>query len=183
MFWQGRHCIPSRRRRTWPPRLALGPETFCIFCRTERQMNTKRLLLTCRDNRVQHRSRSCWKRSWRVLGREWYSPFKLAAECQSFAFFFFFIFQNLGGYNSVLRPRVVGEWVGRAEEDADPLAAEMLHPPVPRAKIEVFWSGVGSPARRLVGHWLIFCGRVAVSVPVNNDHNKMTNTFVRSSRS
>lgn len=52
----------------------------------------------------------------------------------------------------MLRPRVVGEWVGRAEEDADPLAAEMLHPPVPRAKIEVCWSGVGSPARRLVGH-------------------------------
>ncbi|XP_075906565.1 uncharacterized protein C8orf34 homolog isoform X2 [Nelusetta ayraudi] len=57
--------------------------------------------------------------------------------------------QNLGGYNSVLRPRVVGEWAGRAEEDADPLAAEMLHPPVPRAKIEVCWSGVSSPARSL----------------------------------
>lgn len=70
---------------------------------------------------------------------------------------FCFVFQNLGGYNSVLRPRVVGEWVGRAEEDADPLAAEMLHPPVPRAKIEVCWSGVGSPARRfaVAGCWLI----------------------------
>lgn len=50
----------------------------------------------------------------------------------------------------MLRPRVVGEWAGRAEEDADPLAAEMLHPPVPQAKIEVCWSGVSSPARRLV---------------------------------
>lgn len=50
----------------------------------------------------------------------------------------------------MLRPRVVGEWIGREEVDADPLAAEMLHPPVPRAKIEVCWSGDGSPARRLV---------------------------------
>uniref|UniRef100_A0A3Q1CB92 Uncharacterized protein n=2 Tax=Amphiprion TaxID=80969 RepID=A0A3Q1CB92_AMPOC len=57
--------------------------------------------------------------------------------------------QNLGGYNSVLRPRVVGEWVGREENDADPLAAEMLHPPVPRAKTEVCWSGDGSPAGSL----------------------------------
>uniref|UniRef100_A0A671YBJ1 Chromosome 8 open reading frame 34 n=1 Tax=Sparus aurata TaxID=8175 RepID=A0A671YBJ1_SPAAU len=57
--------------------------------------------------------------------------------------------QNLGGYNSVLRPRVVGEWVGRSEEDADPLAAEMLHPPVPRAKTEVCWSGDSSPAGSL----------------------------------
>uniref|UniRef100_A0A4W6E064 Chromosome 8 open reading frame 34 n=1 Tax=Lates calcarifer TaxID=8187 RepID=A0A4W6E064_LATCA len=57
--------------------------------------------------------------------------------------------QNLGGYNSVLRPRVVGEWVGREEEDADPLAAEMLHPPVPRAKTEVCWSGDSSPAGSL----------------------------------
>lgn len=50
----------------------------------------------------------------------------------------------------MLRPRVVGQWVGREEEDADPLAAEMLHPPVPRAKKEVFWSGVNGPAGRLV---------------------------------
>ncbi|CAB1427591.1 unnamed protein product, partial [Pleuronectes platessa] len=57
--------------------------------------------------------------------------------------------QNLGGYNSVLRPRVVGEWVGREEEDADPLAAEMLHPPVPRTKTEVCWSGDSSPAGSL----------------------------------
>lgn len=45
---------------------------------------------------------------------------------------------------------MVGEWVGREEEDADPLAAEMLHPPVPRAKTEVCWSGDSSPAGRLV---------------------------------
>lgn len=67
----------------------------------------------------------------------------------NFPCYFHFVFQNLGGYNSVLRPRVVGEWIGREEVDADPLAAEMLHPPVPRAKIEVCWSGDGSPARRL----------------------------------
>ncbi|XP_066480504.1 uncharacterized protein C8orf34 homolog [Tiliqua scincoides] len=36
----------------------------------------------------------------------------------------------------LLRPRVVGEWVGREENDADPLAAEMLQPPVPRSKTE-----------------------------------------------
>ncbi|XP_029004343.1 uncharacterized protein C8orf34 homolog isoform X3 [Betta splendens] len=52
--------------------------------------------------------------------------------------------QNLGG--SVLRPRVVGEWAGREEEDADPLAAEMLRPPVPRAKAHACWSGGNSPA-------------------------------------
>ncbi|KAM9331987.1 uncharacterized protein C8orf34 homolog isoform 2-T2 [Pholidichthys leucotaenia] len=56
---------------------------------------------------------------------------------------------NLGGYNSILRPRVVGEWVGREEDDADPLAAEMLLPPVPRAKTEVCWSGDSSPAGSL----------------------------------
>lgn len=61
------------------------------------------------------------------------------------------LFQNLGGYNSVLRPRVVGEWVGREEVDADPLAAEMLHPPVPRTKTEVCWSGDNSPA----GRWAV----------------------------
>ncbi|XP_061613408.1 uncharacterized protein C8orf34 homolog isoform X2 [Phyllopteryx taeniolatus] len=53
--------------------------------------------------------------------------------------------QNLGGFNPVLRPRVVGEWTGRAEEDADPLAAEMLRPPVPRGKNHVCWSGDGLP--------------------------------------
>ncbi|XP_078073222.1 uncharacterized protein C8orf34 homolog [Mustelus asterias] len=45
--------------------------------------------------------------------------------------------QDLQVYNSSLvRPRVVGEWVGREETDADPLAAEMLQPPVPRIKDE-----------------------------------------------
>ncbi|KAK6492054.1 hypothetical protein HHUSO_G4294 [Huso huso] len=40
-------------------------------------------------------------------------------------------------YNSsLLRPRVIGEWVGREENDADPLAAEMLQPPVPKNKSE-----------------------------------------------
>ncbi|XP_019721858.1 uncharacterized protein C8orf34 homolog [Hippocampus comes] len=57
--------------------------------------------------------------------------------------------QNLGGYNSVLRPRVVGEWIGRAEEDADPLAAEMLRPPVPRVKNDVCWSRDGLPLASL----------------------------------
>uniref|UniRef100_A0A8D0G7L8 Chromosome 8 open reading frame 34 n=1 Tax=Sphenodon punctatus TaxID=8508 RepID=A0A8D0G7L8_SPHPU len=36
----------------------------------------------------------------------------------------------------LLRPRVIGEWVGREENDADPLAAEMLKPPIPRSKNE-----------------------------------------------
>ncbi|XP_051879331.1 uncharacterized protein C8orf34 homolog [Pristis pectinata] len=45
--------------------------------------------------------------------------------------------QDLRAHNSSLvRPRVVGEWVGREETDADPLAAEMLQPPVPRIKDE-----------------------------------------------
>ncbi|PWA18195.1 hypothetical protein CCH79_00004219 [Gambusia affinis] len=57
--------------------------------------------------------------------------------------------QHFLGYNAVLRPRVVGEWVGREDNDADPLAAEMLHPPVPRAKTEVCWSGENSPVRSL----------------------------------
>ncbi len=52
-------------------------------------------------------------------------------------------------YNSILRPRVVGEWVGREEEDSDPLAAEMLQPPVPRAKTEGWVSKDNSP----VGRW------------------------------
>ncbi|XP_059022249.1 uncharacterized protein C8orf34 homolog isoform X2 [Mustela lutreola] len=38
--------------------------------------------------------------------------------------------------SSLLRPRVIGEWIGREENDADPLAAEMLQPPVPRSKKE-----------------------------------------------
>ncbi|XP_062377335.1 uncharacterized protein C8orf34 homolog [Sardina pilchardus] len=58
--------------------------------------------------------------------------------------------QDLRLYNSsVLRPRVVGEWVGRAEDDSDPLAAEMLQPPVPRAKTESWGSGDTSPAGSL----------------------------------
>lgn len=57
--------------------------------------------------------------------------------------------QDLHLYNSsVLRPRVVGEWVGREEDDSDPLAAEMLQPPVPRAKTESWGSGETSPAGR-----------------------------------
>ncbi|KAM9436751.1 uncharacterized protein C8orf34 homolog isoform 1-T1 [Clarias gariepinus] len=52
-------------------------------------------------------------------------------------------------YNSVLRPRVVGEWLGREEDDADPLAAEMLQPPVPRAKNEGWSSQDTSPAGSL----------------------------------
>ncbi|KAG5268806.1 hypothetical protein AALO_G00216700 [Alosa alosa] len=58
--------------------------------------------------------------------------------------------QDLCLYNSsVLRPRVVGEWVGREEDDSDPLAAEMLQPPVPRAKTESWGSGETSPAGSL----------------------------------
>ncbi|CAL8399153.1 unnamed protein product [Arctogadus glacialis] len=56
--------------------------------------------------------------------------------------------QNLGCYDSSLRPRVVGEWVGRQEVDSDPLAAEMLQPPVPRAKTETWGSRDSSPAGR-----------------------------------
>ncbi|ROK23397.1 hypothetical protein DPX16_16441 [Anabarilius grahami] len=52
-------------------------------------------------------------------------------------------------YNSVLRPRVVGEWVGREEEDSDPLAAEMLQPPIPRAKTEGWASKDNSPVGSL----------------------------------
>uniref|UniRef100_A0A8C8ALA1 Chromosome 8 open reading frame 34 n=1 Tax=Otus sunia TaxID=257818 RepID=A0A8C8ALA1_9STRI len=41
------------------------------------------------------------------------------------------------GFNTpLLRPRVIGEWIGREENDADPLAAEMLQPPIPRNKNE-----------------------------------------------
>ncbi|XP_045437426.1 uncharacterized protein C8orf34 homolog isoform X5 [Pipistrellus kuhlii] len=38
--------------------------------------------------------------------------------------------------STLLRPRVIGEWIGREENDADPLAAEMLQPPIPRSKNE-----------------------------------------------
>lgn len=34
--------------------------------------------------------------------------------------------ETLAFNSSLLRPRVIGEWIGRAENDADPLAAEML---------------------------------------------------------
>lgn len=57
--------------------------------------------------------------------------------------------QNLGGYNALLRPRVVGEWMGRAEVDPDPLAAEMLHPPNPRMKTDGCWSSNSSPSGSL----------------------------------
>uniref|UniRef100_A0A8D2IXX7 Chromosome 8 open reading frame 34 n=1 Tax=Varanus komodoensis TaxID=61221 RepID=A0A8D2IXX7_VARKO len=50
----------------------------------------------------------------------------------------------------LLRPRVVGEWVGREENDADPLADEMLQPPVPRSKMEQWDSeDSGSPGGSL----------------------------------
>ncbi|XP_057646518.1 uncharacterized protein C8orf34 homolog isoform X2 [Chionomys nivalis] len=47
--------------------------------------------------------------------------------------------------SSLLRPRVIGEWIGRAENDADPLAAEMLQPPVPRSKNDPWESEESSP--------------------------------------
>ncbi|XP_005995932.1 uncharacterized protein C8orf34 homolog isoform X2 [Latimeria chalumnae] len=53
--------------------------------------------------------------------------------------------------SSLMRPCVIGEWVGREENDADPLAAEMLQPPVPRNKNEQWESeeSYGSPAGSL----------------------------------
>ncbi|XP_060241841.1 uncharacterized protein C8orf34 homolog isoform X4 [Meriones unguiculatus] len=53
--------------------------------------------------------------------------------------------------SSLLRPRVIGEWIGRAENDADPLAAEMLQPPVPRSKNDSWESedSCSSPAGSL----------------------------------
>ncbi|XP_038622584.1 uncharacterized protein C8orf34 homolog isoform X2 [Tachyglossus aculeatus] len=48
--------------------------------------------------------------------------------------------------SSLLRPRVIGEWVGREENDADPLAAEMLQPPIPRNKNEQWESEESSPS-------------------------------------
>lgn len=38
--------------------------------------------------------------------------------------------------SSLLRPCVIGEWVGREDNDIDPLAAEMIQPPIPRNKNE-----------------------------------------------
>ncbi|XP_030046029.1 uncharacterized protein C8orf34 homolog [Microcaecilia unicolor] len=53
--------------------------------------------------------------------------------------------QDTRAFNSsLLRPCVIGEWVGREEEDADPLAAEMLQPPVPRNKNEQWENEEGS---------------------------------------
>ncbi|XP_031802147.1 uncharacterized protein C8orf34 homolog isoform X2 [Sarcophilus harrisii] len=53
--------------------------------------------------------------------------------------------------STLLRPRVIGEWVGREENDADPLAAEMLQPPIPRNKNEPWGSedNTTSPAGSL----------------------------------
>ncbi|XP_074134952.1 uncharacterized protein C8orf34 homolog isoform X12 [Sminthopsis crassicaudata] len=53
--------------------------------------------------------------------------------------------------STLLRPRVIGEWVGREENDADPLAAEMLQPPIPRSKNEQWGSedNTTSPAGSL----------------------------------
>ncbi|XP_076185706.1 uncharacterized protein C8orf34 homolog isoform X4 [Aptenodytes patagonicus] len=57
------------------------------------------------------------------------------------------------GFNTpLLRPRVIGEWIGREENDADPLAAEMLQPPIPRNKNEQWDSeDSSSPGGRLQG--------------------------------
>nr|XP_033790831.1 uncharacterized protein C8orf34 homolog isoform X6 [Geotrypetes seraphini] len=60
--------------------------------------------------------------------------------------------QDTRAFNSsLLRPCVIGEWMGREEDDADPLAAEMLQPPVPRNKNEQWESeeGSSSPAGSL----------------------------------
>lgn len=55
----------------------------------------------------------------------------------AFLFYFVFSLQDTTGFNTpLLRPRVIGEWIGREENDADPLAAEMLQPPIPRSKNE-----------------------------------------------
>nr|KAF6426101.1 vestibule 1 [Molossus molossus] len=53
--------------------------------------------------------------------------------------------------STLLRPRVIGEWIGREENDADPLAAEMLQPPIPRSKNEQWESedSSSSPAGSL----------------------------------
>ncbi|XP_069813592.1 uncharacterized protein C8orf34 homolog isoform X2 [Dendropsophus ebraccatus] len=53
--------------------------------------------------------------------------------------------------SSLLRPCVIGEWVGREDNDIDPLASEMIQPPVPRNKNEQREEdeGSGSPAGSL----------------------------------
>ncbi|XP_018409720.1 PREDICTED: uncharacterized protein C8orf34 homolog [Nanorana parkeri] len=60
--------------------------------------------------------------------------------------------QDTRAFNSsLLRPCVVGEWVGREDHDIDPLAAEMIQPPIPRNKNEQreVDEGSGSPAGSL----------------------------------
>ncbi|XP_049709812.1 LOW QUALITY PROTEIN: uncharacterized protein C8orf34 homolog [Elephas maximus indicus] len=59
--------------------------------------------------------------------------------------------ETLAFNSSLLRPRVIGEWIGREENDADPLAAEMLQPPIPRSKNEQWESedSSSSPAGSL----------------------------------
>nr|DBA24223.1 TPA: hypothetical protein GDO54_011913 [Pyxicephalus adspersus] len=60
--------------------------------------------------------------------------------------------QDTRAFNSsLLRPCVIGEWVGREDNDIDPLAAEMIQPPIPRNKNEQreVDEGSGSPAGSL----------------------------------
>ncbi|KAJ3611188.1 hypothetical protein NHX12_021204 [Muraenolepis orangiensis] len=76
--------------------------------------------------------------------------------------------QNLGSYDPSVRPRVRGEWAGRQEVDSDPLAAEMLQPPVPRTKTETWGSRDSSPAGRYTpsqagretSYFVFFCLKV-----------------------
>ncbi|CAH2285358.1 Hypothetical predicted protein [Pelobates cultripes] len=60
--------------------------------------------------------------------------------------------QDTRAFNSsLLRPCVIGEWVGREDNDPDPLAAEMIQPPIPRNKNEQreVEEGSSSPAGSL----------------------------------
>ncbi|XP_073439960.1 uncharacterized protein C8orf34 homolog isoform X2 [Dendrobates tinctorius] len=60
--------------------------------------------------------------------------------------------QDTRAFNSsLLRPCVIGEWVGREDNDIDPLASEMIQTPVPRNKNEQREGdeGSGSPAGSL----------------------------------
>ncbi|XP_072007847.1 uncharacterized protein C8orf34 homolog isoform X1 [Engystomops pustulosus] len=60
--------------------------------------------------------------------------------------------QDTRAFNSsLLRPCVIGEWVGREDNDIDPLASEMIQPPVPRNKNEQREEdeGSGSPVGSL----------------------------------
>ncbi|XP_044150900.1 uncharacterized protein C8orf34 homolog [Bufo gargarizans] len=53
--------------------------------------------------------------------------------------------QDTRAFNSsLLRPCVIGEWVGREDNDIDPLASEMIQPPVPRNKNEQHEGDEGS---------------------------------------